>query len=99
MSKAKENETEEMRYRLEYNEERGVWHHEYIHKPYIRQENTNGYTTIADSVPSTKISKFSNFMDVYYGGELGAPKKGLTVEKVREDWKKFCMIWDSLVTP
>lgn len=87
---------DEMYYRIEFHQERGTWHHEWLGKRYVSAENTHGWVTVVDRAESRKASKFSNFMDVYYGGELGAPKRGLSVEKIKEDWAKFCLIYDSI---
>jgi hypothetical protein len=72
----------ESRYRLEYKEQTGQWHHERHGSG--REPNTHGWATVMDDVTDYEITAFDIFI------EHASGRKGKwTLAEVREYQKRF----------
>jgi hypothetical protein len=75
--------TDELYFRLEYNEKQRVWHADnFTHEP-----NTFGWVTIAEREPTKKLSFFCNIMDEFFDG------KKLTIKVIKQYWKFFDAVY------
>jgi U3 small nucleolar ribonucleoprotein component len=72
-------------YRLEFNEEQQFFHLENLNKRTPAQENTNGWSTIAEG----EDDALSLFIDYMYERYLHLKESAVSLKDVKKEWKYF----------
>jgi len=84
-------------FRLEYNEQQGGFHHEYIRIcGYIHPPETNGWTTIAKECDNEHSMLFDWFLDATVYKGKSRIDNVLTAKQVKSAYADFIMFVDLL---
>jgi hypothetical protein len=85
----------EMIYRIEYSEQQGCFHQEWL-KGRVHEANTNGWVTIIEKCNDEHSMLFDWYLEAIYFQNISRADRKLTLKEVKSAYKDFSAFLNEL---